>query len=255
MVSLNRSTTKLYYENRQLSACNATVVKVGADWVEFDRTVAYPEGGGQESDHGVILLPDGRRMRFNHVRKRYGNRFVVPDFPEIQVDGIVEHVIIDSDLPTLIDIAEGDHLDIEIDRLRRAQLSLSHTASHVLYMAVAKVKPAAIERIIGCHIRPHSARFDFNLHDRFTADEVIEIQTYGNEMVARGSEVTVYAHAQHADARYWECEGKVIPCGGTHIASTKNIGNLTVRRRNLGKHKERLGCEFNNAVIDTEGFS
>ncbi|WP_225792305.1 hypothetical protein [Oligella urethralis] len=42
------------------------------------------------------------------------------------------------------------------------------------------------------------------------------------------------------DVRYWECNGYVIPCGGTHVKNTKELSSLKLQRKNLGKGKERL---------------
>ncbi|WP_233217214.1 alanine--tRNA ligase-related protein [Trinickia dabaoshanensis] len=244
MFSLSRKTRKLYYENPDASECAAKVTRINANNVELDATVAYPEGGGQEADHGVIVLDDGREIRFVDVRKMYGNPIHIPAFPDIQVDGIIEHVIHEDDLALLRDVNIGAEVSVRIDRLRRAQLSLSHTGSHLLYLAVADIRPDAVAGTIGCHIKVNAARFDFAVENRFALDEVEEIARIANAYVARGSEVKVYPHPDYMDARYWECEGRVIACGGTHIASTAPVGQIRVHRKSLGRGKERLSCEF-----------
>lgn len=250
MFALNRKTNKRYYEDPSLWECIGRVVKVDANHVELDSTVAYPEGGGQDADHGTLTPPDGVQIRFNHARKMYGNRARIPDFPDIQVDGIIEHVVHEDDVPQLALLTEGMAVVVCIDRLRRARLSLSHTASHLLYLGVANVRPDAIAATLGCHIRPDAARFDFGIAARFTSEEVLEIERFANAMVQRASPVRVYAHSQIPDARYWECEGNVIPCGGTHICSTEAIGPMQVTRKSLGKGKERLAATFNEAIFD-----
>ena len=250
MFALNRKTQKRYYDDPSLGECVAHVVKVDGNHVELDATVAYPEGGGQDADQGVIVLPDGRQIRFVHARRMYGNRALIPDFPDIQVDGIFEHVVHEDDMALLALLKEGQQVVVCIDRLRRARLSLSHTASHLLYLGVMEVRPDAIAATLGCHIRPDAARFDFGIADRFTAEEVAEIERLANALVSRGSAVRVYAHEQFSDARYWECEGKVIPCGGTHIQSTAAIGPMQVSRKSLGKCKERLAVNFHEATFE-----
>jgi Ser-tRNA(Ala) deacylase AlaX len=106
----------------------------------------------------------------------YGNRALIPDFPDIQVDGIIEHVVHGDDMPLVALLTEGQQVAVCIDRLRRARLSLSHTASHLLYLGVMEVRPDAVAAILGCHIRPDAARFDFGIADRFKSDEVTEIE-------------------------------------------------------------------------------
>jgi len=157
MISLNRKTRKLYYEAPLLSVCSAVVVKVGSNHIELDRTIAYPEGGGQEADQGVLVLPGERRLGFVDVRKLYGTRPPLSDVPDILVDGIIQHEIADPDVLHLADVHEGEPVEVHIDCARRAALSLSHTASHLLYLAVGQVRPDAVEWTLGCHIRLGSA--------------------------------------------------------------------------------------------------
>lgn len=248
MFSLNRKTRKLYYENPSLSECAAKIVKVNANSIELDTTVAYPEGGGQEADHGAIILGDGRVLRFVDARKMYGNFARIPDFPSILVDGIIEHVIHPDDLVLLRELDVGAEATVRIDRLRRAQLSLSHTASHLLYLGVNEVRPDAMPGLFGCHIKVDAARFDFSVETRFTADELQEIERIANAYVQRGSEVVTYPHPLYRDARYWACEGQVMACGGTHIASTAPVGRIQVHRKNLGRGKDRLSCDFAESI-------
>jgi Ser-tRNA(Ala) deacylase AlaX len=254
MFSLNRKTRKLYYENPFLAECIAKIVRVGANHIELDATVAYPEGGGQEADHGVIVLEDKREVRFVDARKMYGNRVQIPNFPNIQVDGIIEHVVHQDDLKLLPELSAGTEVMVRIDRLRRAQLSLSHTASHLLYLGVTEVRPDAIPGTVGCHIKIDAARFDFAIEARFEADEIQEIERVANAYVLRRSGVNVYPHQQYFDARYWECEGKVVPCGGTHISSTAPVGLMKVRRKSLGRGKDRLSCDFKDSIPDPDAL-
>ncbi|WJF90033.1 alanyl-tRNA editing protein [Paraburkholderia bonniea] len=254
MLPFSRATSKLYYSDTFLSQTQSSLSKIGRDYVELDATVAYPEGGGQESDVGTLLLPDGAVMRFIHARKMYGQRPNIPDFPDVQTGGVVEHIIHAEDLHHLERLKKGDEVQISIDILRRAQLSLSHTASHLLYLGVGQIRPDALTWTLGCHIRTDGARFDFGVSERFTPEEVSAIEQIANDFVARASEVTTYAHPQHIDARYWQCEGHVMPCGGTHIGNTAPIGRIAVRRKSMGAGKERLSCQFDSASFDLAPF-
>jgi Ser-tRNA(Ala) deacylase AlaX len=254
MIALNRKTRKLYYESPLLSVCSAVVVKVGPTHIELDQTIAYPEGGGQESDQGVLVLSGNRELRFADARKLYGTRPPISDVPDILVDGIIQHEIVESDAGHLASLQEGETVEVHIDCFRRAALSRSHTASHLLYLAVGQVRPDAVEWTLGCHIRLGSARFDFGVERRITADEILKIEALANACVDRASSVTTYAHSAHGDVRFWECEQQVIPCGGTHIRNTAPIGRISVRRKGLGSGKERLSCEFPMANVDTTEF-
>jgi Ser-tRNA(Ala) deacylase AlaX len=254
MSTFIRSTRKLYYLDPYLSAIESNITKIGSDYLELDATVAYPEGGGQESDQGVLCLPDQTMIRFVHARKMYGHRANLADFPDIQVGGVIEHVIHPDDIARLARLHAGTQVNISIDKVRRAQLSLSHTASHLLYLGVAEVRPDAVNWTLGCHIRPDGARFDFGVDHRFTQDEVQAVEHIANEAVARNGAVVTYEHPDCPDARYWACEGHVIPCGGTHISTTAPIGHIAVRRKSMGAGKERISCQFADSKFDTSLF-
>ncbi|AWK88200.1 alanyl-tRNA editing protein [Azospirillum thermophilum] len=248
MTMLSRATRKLYYEDAYRKRCTAAVVKTGADHVELDATVAYPEGGGQEADCGVIRTAGGEVLRFIGARKLYGSPVNLPDVPDIEAGGVIQHIVHPDDVAALSRLAAGEAAEIEIDADRRSRLSLSHTASHLLYIAIGMVR--ADLDVIGCHIKPDGARFDFRVRDRFTETEIRTIETLANGFVERASDIRTYSHDTVPDARYWECEGHVIPCGGTHLDNTRAVGPLQVKRKNLGAGKERISCSFAEARYD-----
>ncbi|SDV50745.1 alanyl-tRNA editing protein [Chitinasiproducens palmae] len=249
-----RTTLKRCHRTPWLSECGAHIVSIAGDWLELDATVAYPEGGGQDADHGEIVTPNGQILRFVDARKLYGEPLRLPDFPDIQVGGIVRHQIAEADVPLLASLTSGLQVTVRIDARRRAQLSLSHTASHLLYLGVAAVRPEALARVSGCHIRVDGARFDFNVSERFSPHDVASIGEVANGYVSRDSAVTVESLPTHPDARYWHCESATIPCGGTHLPRTGAIGPMLVRRKAMGRGKERLSCAFPHAQLDWQAL-
>ncbi|KXU82513.1 synthetase [Paraburkholderia monticola] len=251
---LNRRTTKLFYNDAYLAACETHVVKVDGAWVELADTVAYPEGGGQDSDHGTIAFHDGTVLRFIHAKKMYGHAAGVPGFPDIQVDGVVLHQIHADDQHLLACLVPETHVKVSIDVTRRAALSVSHSASHLLYLAVGLHRPDAVADTLGCHIKIGGTRFDFGVDQRFTAEDLGKIQETANELVRRDLAIHLSAHPDVPDARVWHCDDHVIPCGGTHIERTGLIGEITVRRKSLGIGKERISCEFPHAHIQTDRY-
>lgn len=251
---IGRTTRKRYYEDPYLAHCSAQVLRSNEDYVELDSTVAYPEGGGQESDRGMIHLPDGRCIRFVEAKRMYGYAPRLEGFPDIQVDGVIWHMVHPDDRSVAAGVEEGVSVDIEIDVERRARLTLSHTASHLVYVGIGFIRPDAIPGILGCHIKPEGARFDFKVAERFTPEEVEAIAIFANDLVCRNALVRVESHDVHADARIWHCEAHQMPCGGTHLTSTGSIGPLKIRRKCLGAGKERLSCEFVGAKLDLSPY-
>jgi misacylated tRNA(Ala) deacylase len=55
-------TKELFRQDAYLRETTATVVAVGDQGVELDRTVFYPLGGGQAGDSGVLVLADGSTL-------------------------------------------------------------------------------------------------------------------------------------------------------------------------------------------------
>jgi alanyl-tRNA synthetase len=253
-MGLDRTTRKLYHEHPHLACAQARVIKTGADSVELSATVAFPEGGGQESDQGTLTLADGRVLRFVHAQRMYGELAGLKGFPELQVRGVIWHGIHPDDRHVLADVQPGSTVAVRIDVGRRARLTLSHTAAHLLYVAALQVRPEAEGATIGCHIREGSARLDFALRERFSAADLERIATIANALVAGDHPIELTAHADVPDARTWHCNGHAVPCGGTHLASTGAVGAITVRRKGLGTGKERLTCEFPAARVELGAY-
>jgi len=246
-MKFHRKTRKIFYENQMTFSCQTKVVKIIDECLELSDTVAYPEGGGQDSDVGIIFK-DNVSIRFIMSKKTYAHSPGLKDFPGIQVDGIVLHQIHPEDLEKINLFSEGDVVNIEIDINRRFNNSLSHTASHILYAAIGEIRPDVIDGTIGCHIKEGSARFDFSTPSRFLPEDIIRIQDRANAISERNSEIFIKKHQDVPDARIWCCGLYEIPCGGTHLSSTKPVGNLIIKRKSLGASKERLSCEFPNSM-------
>ncbi len=253
-MKLDRHTQRLYDAAPFQASADTRIMKVGPDYLELEATVAFPEGGGQEADTGVIRLEDGTELRFHHAQKMYGHRSGVADVPDILVGGVIWHMV-GPDQASLLERAKsGMAARVSIDVERRARLSLSHTASHLLYLAVARHRPDAIEATLGCHISLDGARFDFGVEARFSPEELAQIEQTANAYVARDAAITFSSHPEVSDARYWHCEGQTIACGGTHLDRTGAVGPMTIRRRRLGAGKERLSCTFESAVPPVHRF-
>lgn len=254
--AINRShvTRKLYYEDSLKYAARARVIKADKSVIELDQTVAFPEGGGQEGDRGVIRTASGMEIRFKDTQKKLGRPLFLPDFPVINVDCIVEHIVADEDAGLLETVRTGDAVHIEIDVVRRAWLTLSHTASHLVYLAAGKVRPDAVKYTKGCHIKTDSARFDFATTERFTPDQLEEIAEYATGLSNADHPIRLFPHDNEPEAIYWECVGETIPCGGTHLDRTGPVGAVALRRKSLGKRLERLILSFPNAKCDTSNY-
>ncbi|MEN4962760.1 hypothetical protein ABEH63_26020, partial [Pseudomonas syringae] len=87
-----------------------------------------------------------------------------------------------------------------------------------------------------------------------SSDDISEIERLANELIAHDDVIKSYTVFDVEDARMWSYQGIEIPCGGTHLVNPSAIGRLNVRRKRLGKGKERLICDFPNAEIDLSPY-
>ncbi len=62
-------TVALFRDDAYLQFCEATVVAVIEQGVVIDRTVFYPNGGGQAGDTGLMTLVGGEQIAVTDTRK------------------------------------------------------------------------------------------------------------------------------------------------------------------------------------------
>jgi alanyl-tRNA synthetase len=251
---LDHYTKKVYYEDQLLRSCRARVVSVTGNAIELDQTVAFPEGGGQEGDHGTITTDDGLSIPFCDTQKMYGRPLRLQDFPYINVETIIHHIVPEANVPDLARLAVGSEVLVTIDTARRERLTIYHTAAHLIFIGVEMVRPELIPKVKGCHITEVGARFDFLVDDRFTAEQVQEVAQVANKLVAEQGSIELFAHAEEPEAWYWKLGEHVMPCGGTHLSSTTAVGEIVAGRKNLGKGLERVRLTCTAPTVDTAKY-
>jgi alanyl-tRNA synthetase len=191
-----------------------------------DRTVFYPEGGGQVTDTGSVAWPGGRAA-VTSARKSASGRFVQ------------HHVKVEEGT-----LAEGSALDLEVSEWTRRRTQANHTGTHLLHAALRKVLGESV-RQMGSLVAPDRLRFDYAATRATTPDEVAEIERLVNEKVLLDTpvtkEVTSMDEAKEKGAmmffgeKYGERVRVVdVPgfstelCGGCHVARTGEIGAFKV---------------------------
>ncbi len=135
-------------------------------------------------------------------------------------------------------LAPGEPVSIAIDWPRRYRLMRLHLAAElVLELVTQSLEP--IEKI-GAHIAEDKARIDF-AWDGALSEFLPGIQHKAAAIVAADHPVITAFSDQANERRYWEIDGFAqVPCGGTHVKSTGEIGELRLKRKNPGKGKERI---------------
>ncbi|HZM45752.1 MAG TPA: alanine--tRNA ligase-related protein, partial [Burkholderiales bacterium] len=63
------TTQLLFRDDAYTKAASARVVAVNERGIELDRTIFYPQGGGQVGDTGVLLRANGEKIAVADTRK------------------------------------------------------------------------------------------------------------------------------------------------------------------------------------------
>ena len=98
---------------------------------------------------------------------------------------------------------------------------------------------AGIEKI-GAHIGTDKARIDF-LWPQTLAPLLPAVQTQAMAIIDADQPIVSAFSDAATLRRYWEVEGFArVPCGGTHLKRTGEVGTIALKRKNVGGGKERV---------------
>jgi len=219
-------TEELFREDAQLRQCEARITAVDEAGIRLDRSIFYPQGGGQAGDSGLLRLADGRELPIADTRKG-------------AAPGEIVHVpAAGADLSGW---QPGLAVTAEIDWQRRHRHMRFHTATHLLCALV----PHPVD---GCSITAGHARLDFHMTEpldketltagiaRLVAEAhavshrwITEAELDANPGLVRS--MSVQPPRGQGRVRVLEIDGVDLqPCGGTHVANTAEIGAVVVTK-------------------------
>ena len=219
-------TEALFREDATLARCEATVTAVDDSGIQLDRTVFYPQGGGQAGDRGELVLGDATVLQIADTRKG-------------ALPGEIVHLPApDADLSAL---QVGATVTAQIDWRRRHRHMRFHTATHLLCALV----PHPVD---GCSITADYARLDFHMTEpldkaaltqglaRLVAEShavshrwISEAELDANPGLVRS--MSVQPPRGLGTVRVMAVDGVDLqPCGGTHVANTADIGAVVVTK-------------------------
>ncbi|WP_220127905.1 alanine-tRNA synthetase second additional domain-containing protein [Providencia rettgeri] len=74
-----------------------------------------------------------------------------------------------------------------------------------------------------------------------------DLAVKANEIILEDHQIQTGFDDEINERRYWKIEGfSKVPCGGTHVRSTAEIGTIRLKRVNIGKGKERVEIYLND---------
>jgi len=204
-----------FREESNKMSFKAKVIAQIENFLVLDKTYFYPKMGGQDWDLGKI-----------------------EDIPlkSVQMqDGVVLHELSKSKKFEL-----GQDVSCEIDKERRKQLTITHSAVHIVGAATRKVLGTHINQA-GSEKTIDKGKIDITHYKALTFEEFQKIEKVANQMVKKGIEAeSKIIPRGEAEKKYGMriYQGGAVPgkdiriiafgndvqaCGGTHVENTKDI--------------------------------
>ena len=238
-------TTRLELSDQSLREWDATVLDSSAEGIVLDRSAFYPGGGGQPPDHGTLLW-GGVQTRIVGVRR--GDDVVL-----VPAEG--------DPVPPV-----GTPVRGALEDERRTALMRTHSGLHLLSGVVLRDFGALVT---GGNMEPLEARMDFNLPEvpegfkervaeacaaEVAADRAIQVSNLPREQAfaAHPDLIRTATNLLPPDldvVRIVDIVGLDTQAdGGTHVASTAQIGRIeVVKVENKGKGFRRLRIRLGGA--------
>ena len=206
-------TRKVFWGNPYQTELDTTINSVNGNQVTVNSTIFFAFSGGQESDTGSIA-------GFQVLEARKEGKEIVYFLPE-------DH-----------GLHAGDRVRIQIDWERRYRLMRLHFAAELMLELVYRVL-ADVEKA-GAHISVDKARIDFLWSENISI-HFPDLLSEAQSLIDADREIVSAYEDEANERRYWEVPGFArVPCGGTHLRRTGEVGRIDLKRKNLGRGRERI---------------
>ena len=229
---------EIFRSDSYLKSTEAKVLTILEDGLILDKTVFYPEGGGQPGDIGKIATNNYEADVINTIKSEHG----------------IIHLIDHKNGA----ISEGDSVNITIDWERRYSLMRMHTALHVLCSIVDGAVTGGSVGVLKSRLdfdipgeRPEREKLtsqlmeivdgDYPVSSSYISDQELEqnpdlIRTMSVKPPTGTGQVRMIRIGDDIDFQ---------PCGGTHVKTTGEIGRVKISKiENKGKQNRRINLTW-----------
>jgi alanyl-tRNA synthetase len=247
-------TERLYYQNSFLYDFTASVEAVremadGRRALVLDRTAFYATSGGQSFDTGWVefVSPDGEvpvSLPISLPKLR------VSEVMQDESDGKILHIVENFNTPLTLPLRVRGFIDVD----RRQDHMQQHSGQHVLSAAFVKLFDAPT---VSFHMGEESCTIDLDIAGLSPAQLELA-ERHANQIVWEDRQVLMHEatpeqarrigvrkipEGAHETLRLIEVRGvDLCACGGTHVLTTGQIGNIQLRR--VEKVKQGIRVEF-----------
>lgn len=206
-------TRKIFWENPYQTELNTRITSINDNRMTVAETIFYAFAGGQESDTGT----------FNDLSVANAEKAGTEIF---------------YTLPTNHNLLVGDDVLMMIDWKRRYTLMRLHFAAEIiLELAYQNLKDISK---IGAHIGADKSRIDFLWHENIKSIFPM-LEEKASQIIRENHDIISAFSDEPSERRYWEIDGFAkVACGGTHLKTTGEVGKIHLKRKNIGKGKERI---------------
>ncbi|MEF1248331.1 alanyl-tRNA editing protein [Vibrio owensii] len=206
-------THKVFWDDPYQVELESTVSRVDGPCIELEETIFYAESGGQESDAGTI----GGIQVIKAEKQGLSIVYTLEHEPNFQAGAVVT---------------------TQIDWARRYALMKLHFAAEVILEVVTHRFPEMNK--VGAHISADKSRIDFEWHES-VKPLLPELQQQAQSVIDSHADIISDFSDTSEQRRYWKVDGFAqVPCGGTHLKNTSEVGRIQLKRKNIGKGKERI---------------
>lgn len=246
-------TERLYYvneinagENLSTHSFDAKVLDIIDDLVVLDKTLFYPEGGGQPADSGFLVFND-RSVDVLDVKS---------------IDGVIIHKISDAGF-----FKRGMDVKGIVDLKTRLAYTRHHTATHIVLEAAKRTLGRHIWQA-GAQKEKDRARLDISHYKKISEDEIKMIELVANEIVMSNIKVDCeWMDRVEAEKRYGfslyqggvpagdtirvvKIGDNVQACAGTHCSYTGEVGFIKIIKvERIQDGVERLEFSAGEAAV------
>lgn len=215
------STHRIYWNAPYQKEFDAKVIEIKdsefGKVVVLDQTCFYAMSGGQTGDSGTLNGERVRDTRYEDNKKQVIYHYLEAEETELKV---------------------GDEVHGEIDWDRRYKIMRLHSLVHIMGILFEKEYPG--NTVIGSNVNEKKGRADWEF---FEDIDIEKLQNQTQEAIDTKADVTTKGSSEDEERRIWDMAGfGTMPCGGTHVKNSSEIGKIRLKRKSLGKQGQRVYC-------------